>query len=208
MGRELAGRMRFGKQTLTGQLLLESSELLFRGQPRLRIPFKDILALEAKDGWLHVAWGQHEAAFELGAEAEAWSRKIKRPRGLMDKLGIKPDSRVAVVGLDDPGVLAQLEERIGKLPARTTLRERDVLLFGLTQRDELFRLPELRASLQPAGAIWAIWPKGRKELREDDVRAAARPAGLVDVKVASVSNTLSGLKLVIPVKDRGKKERQ
>ena len=50
--------------------------------------------------------------------------------------------------------------------------------------------------------IWVVWAKGRKEFREDDVRAYGPTAGLVDVKVMSFSDVLSGLKLVIPVKDR------
>ena len=56
----------------------------------------------------------------------------------------------------------------------------------------------------PAGAIWVVWPKGRKELREDDVRNAAKAQGLVDIKVMSFSETLSALKLVIPVAERPK----
>ena len=51
-----------------------------------------------------------------------------------------------------------------------------------------------------------IWPKGRKEFREDDVRAAGPDAGLVDVKVVAFSETLSGLKMMIPVAQRPKKK--
>jgi hypothetical protein len=50
--------------------------------------------------------------------------------------------------------------------------------------------------------VWVVWPKGRKELREDDVRAAGGPAGLVDVKVMAFSDTLSGLKMVVPLARR------
>jgi hypothetical protein len=46
--------------------------------------------------------------------------------------------------------------------------------------------------------VWAIYPKGRRELSEDTVRAAGRRAGLVDVKVVRFSETLGALKLVIP----------
>jgi len=77
-----------------------------------------------------------------------------------------------------------------------------VVLFGVRRVAQLSRLAALRAAIAPDGAIWVVWPKGRKELREDDVRAAAKRSGLVDVKVASVSDTLSGLKLVIPVAQR------
>ena len=74
--------------------------------------------------------------------------------------------------------------------------------LGLASRAELARLRALRGSIKKNGAIWVVWPKGRKELREDDVRAQGKAAGLVDVKVMSFSDTLSGLKLVIPVKER------
>ena len=50
-----------------------------------------------------------------------------------------------------------------------------------------------------------MWPKGRKEFREDDVRAAGPSVGLVDVKVVAFSETLSGLKMMnSDVKLRGK----
>lgn len=50
--------------------------------------------------------------------------------------------------------------------------------------------------------VWAVWPKGRKEFREDDIRHFGPTAGLVDVKVMSFSDELSGLKLVIPLAQR------
>ena len=64
------------------------------------------------------------------------------------------------------------------------------------------RLRRLRETIQPAGGVWVVWPKGRAELREEDVRAAAKKAGLVDVKVVAFSATHSALKLVIPVSKR------
>jgi hypothetical protein len=66
----------------------------------------------------------------------------------------------------------------------------------------LDKLTALRDSITQDGAIWVVWPKGQKSLREDDVRRAAKAQGLVDVKVMSFSDTLSGLKLVIPVAQR------
>lgn len=67
-------------------------------------------------------------------------------------------------------------------------------------------LPELKANLTPSGALWVSWYKKSAErptdLTEDLVRAAALAIGLVDVKVCAVDECWSGLKLVIPVKDR------
>jgi hypothetical protein len=70
--------------------------------------------------------------------------------------------------------------------------------LGVKENADLPRLTTLRAAIDKGGAVWVIWPKGRKEFREDDVRAYGRAAGLVDVKVARFSDTLSALKMVIP----------
>jgi hypothetical protein len=47
-----------------------------------------------------------------------------------------------------------------------------------------------------------VRPKGRPEISEAAVMAAGKAAGLVDVKVVSLSATHTAEKLVIPVKDR------
>ena len=72
----------------------------------------------------------------------------------------------------------------------------------MNKRADLVRLGPLRDAIVRNGAIWVVWPKGGKELREDDVRAFGAKVGLVDVKVVSFSDSLSGLKMVIPVKER------
>jgi hypothetical protein len=67
-------------------------------------------------------------------------------------------------------------------------------------------LPALRTRLRPAGMIWVSWPKKAAkvptDVTEDEIRRLALASGLVDVKVCAVDATWSGLKLVIPVKDR------
>lgn len=67
-------------------------------------------------------------------------------------------------------------------------------------------LPELRRAIFPAGAIWSSWPKKASrvetDLSEDVVRRLAFANGLVDVKVCAVDEVWSGLKLVIPLRDR------
>ncbi|MEL7486732.1 MAG: DUF3052 domain-containing protein [Pseudomonadota bacterium] len=67
-------------------------------------------------------------------------------------------------------------------------------------------LPKLKAVIAPAGMIWISWPKKSSgvasTVSEGDVRTLALHIGLVDVKVCAVDDIWSGLKLVIPVKDR------
>ena len=78
-----------------------------------------------------------------------------------------------------------------------------IIFFGAAERGDLARLDKLRAFLTPAGAIWVVHTKGKGAAFKDvDVFAAAKRAGLVDVKVASFSETHTAEKLVVPVKDR------
>jgi hypothetical protein len=42
------------------------------------------------------------------------------------------------------------------------------------------------------GGIWVVWPKGQQHIRQADVMAAAKRAGLVDVKIVAFSDTHSG----------------
>ncbi len=64
----------------------------------------------------------------------------------------------------------------------------------------------LKNEIFPDGMIWISWPKKTSkvatDVTEDVIRNIALTNGLVDVKVCAVDETWSGLKLVIPVKDR------
>jgi hypothetical protein len=202
MGLEAQCDVRFGGKTSSGKALLESTELQFNGAFRLRIPFQEIRSAEASRGRLEVAFADGVASFDLGAAAEKWALKIRYPRGLLDKLGVKPGARVSVVGLDDPDFLGQLQGR-GVDVSPKARKNSDLVFWAPRSRDELApRLKALRETIKPTGAVWVVWPKGQKALREDDVRAVGPTVGLVDVKVVSFSDTLSALKMMIPVKLR------
>ena len=202
MGLEKTCEVRHGGKVVTAQAHLEPAELVLRGALKLKIPAGDIQSAEARAGVLHVKWRGGVVDLVLGRDAEKWALKIRYPRGRLDKLGIKPQMRVAVVGLDDAEFLAELRERTSDVKVGRPAKDTDAILVALAKSADLPKLKTLRASLKKNGMIWAVWTKGRKEFREDDVRAYGPVAGLVDVKVMSFSDTLSGLKLVIPLKDR------
>lgn len=127
------------------------------------------------------------------------------PRSRLEKLGVKDTFVVSVIDVDDDSFHRELEGRAAKIATgRKPRAASDLIVYGATEKPDLDRLTALRGSIVPAGAIWVLWPKGRKELREDDVRNAAIAQGLVDIKVMSFSETLSALKLVIPVALRPK----
>jgi hypothetical protein len=118
------------------------------------------------------------------------------------KLGIKPESRVALVGAPDG-----FNETLGPLPPGVTVLRQlrgplDVIIAFMTRRAELERrLPALRAALDPAGGLWVAWPKRASkvptDITEDVIREVALPTGLVDNKVCAIDETWSGLRLVI-----------
>jgi hypothetical protein len=203
MGLEASCKVTFGARASDGVAHLEPEALSFKGDFALKIPIASIAAFDAKAGKLTVTFGGETATFHLGPQAEKWMLKIRYPRGRIEKLGVKDTFVVSVLDVDDDSFLRELDGRAAVVATgRRPRAASDLIVYGVTARTALDRLTALRGSIVPAGAIWVVWPKGRKELREDDVRAAARAQGLVDVKVMSFSDTLSALKLVIPVAQR------
>ncbi|HLJ97096.1 MAG TPA: hypothetical protein VKU02_28285, partial [Gemmataceae bacterium] len=156
----------------------------------------------AADGTLRLTVPEGTAIFDLGPLAEKWALKIRNPKSLLDKLGIKADSEVALVGLRDEGFRRQLRERTRHVVTGPPRTELDTILLEVSTKNDLKKLERLQAFLKRDGALWVIWPKGKEELKENDIIAAAKEAGLVDVKVVKFSETQSGLKLIIPLSRR------
>ena len=85
--------------------------------------------------------------------------------------------------------------------------EKDFIHFFTKDSLELEKeLLTLKEEIKPNGMIWVSWPKKASkvptDVTEDTIRNLALSMGLVDVKVCAVDKVWSGLKLVIPVKDR------
>ena len=123
-------------------------------------------------------------------------------RSRLDKLGIKPGMRVALVGLDDAGFRRELSARTDDVADGVPRKDTEMILFAVDGPAPLKRLTTLQRAIVRNGAIWVLWPKGQAHIKEDMIRAAALAQGLVDIKVIAFSETLSGLKLVIPVARR------
>lgn len=203
MGLEAACRARYGDAVSAGTARLETTHLRFRGEFRIAIPLAEIVSAESWGGWLTVRFPGGEASFDLGPASERWASQIHTPRSRLDKLGIKPGLRVAVLGVDDERFVLDLRERgaqvsVGGEPPPET----DLIFLAAGGRDDLGRLGPLQRLLKRNGAIWVVRPKGRKEITEADVMTAGRRAGLVDTKVVSFSGTHTAEKLVIPVAHR------
>lgn len=198
MGLEASCTAQFNDRSSSGKAHLDGNALTFRGEFKLEIPLKSVKEVEAKRGELRVAFAQGLATFALGKNAEAWALKIRYPKNLIDKLGVKPGQKVSVLQIADENFARELEERTQNVSTNKAAKDSDYIFFGVNEAKALARLTTLRASIKKDGAIWVIWPKGQAQIKEDMVRAAALEVELVDVKVVSFSATHSGLKLVIP----------
>jgi hypothetical protein len=197
MGQEANCEVRFGGKVSAGKALLETGDLIFRGDFRLSIPLKSIQSLEAADGVLRVTSPEGAALFTLGAQADKWAYKIRNPRTLADKLDVKPGMRVSLIGVSD-----RLEARTSDITEGKAAKESDLIFFGAETDKDLAKLRSLQKSIKYNGAIWVVNPKGKKEITENGVLKAGRQAGLVDTKVARFSDTHTALKFVIPLAKR------
>ena len=201
MGEEARCIVRFRDARSEGKALLETDELIFRGDFRIAVPLRGITALDASDGELHVEFADGEATFELGPKAERWAERIRNPKSLLDKLGVKPQSSVAVVDLEDAEFRTLLEERVGGY-ATAPQPESDLIFLGAESTGDLGRIEPLVQYLRPNGHIWVVAPKGRQDIREADVLEAGRAAGLKDTKVARFSGTHTAHRFTIPLESR------
>jgi hypothetical protein len=139
-------------------------------------------------------------------------QNLNQPAGysgtpLAKKLGIKPGFRLKLINA--PGRYFSL---FTDMPPDIKITEMeihiDLIHFFTKSRDEFIaQLPLLKNQIKPNGTIWVSWPKKASkvvtDITEDTIRNYALQTGLVDIKVCAVDEVWSGLKLVIPVKERG-----
>ncbi|MGA0605089.1 DUF3052 domain-containing protein [Phenylobacterium sp. VNQ135] len=198
MGKEAHVRAVLADGADEGRLQYEPPKLVFRGRERRVFDADALKGVEAQGAELVLADGSR---FELGErQAKSWADAILNPKGRLDKIGVKPGMRAAVIGVTDETFTAELADR-GAVPVEA-LKELDLLFYGADSQAELDRIAELVPSLGPGGALWVVSRKGKAATVKDiHVLAAARGAGLVDNKVVGFSDTLTALRFVRPKAD-------
>ena len=207
MGSEVKCRACFGKQESEGKALLETNEIIFCGDFRLKIPFATILSIKVIGDDLEVRTAEGVAIFELGAATAAkWREKILHPKTRIEKLGIKPGVKVTLIGFEkeDKEFLEELDRAKAVMtPAKDAWpKDCNYIFLKIDQKPQLGQVAKIANQMFGAVALWIIYPKGRQDITESDVFAAGHRAGLTDIKVVGFSPTYTALKFVIPVKKR------
>lgn len=193
MGKDAQVRARFADGPDEGRLQYEPPKLLFRGRQRRVFEGESLKGVRADGGDLVLADG---ARFALGEkQAASWAEAINNPKGRLEKIGVKPGMRVAVLGVADDAFAGELAGRGAILAG--DLKDLDLLLYAADSEGELARVASLVPSLREKGALWIVSRKGKAAtVRDVEVMAAAQAAGLVDNKVVGFSETLTALRFV------------
>ena len=202
MGSELKCKVRFGKQASEGKALLETSEILFRGTFRLKIPLASIKSVKAADGELRLQTADGLAVFEIGPAAEKWREKILHPKTRIEKIGVKPGEKISLLGSFEADFLAELDPLAGSVTKGKVAADSNTIFFAADSLKELSAVAKIAKSLKGATALWIVYPKGQKSITENDVIAAGRKTCLKDVKVVGFSATHTALKFVLPLTKR------
>lgn len=203
MGSEVKCVARIDGKKDEGKALLETSELLFRGtKSRVKITFAEMESVTAADGELRVKTKGGKFAFAVGAAAEKWREKILHPKTRIEKLGVKAGTRVTVIGEAETEFAKELQKSKAEVANGDAEANAELVFWFVDDRNALNRTGQAAKKLKGAAGLWIVYPKGQKEITENDVLGAGRKAGLKDVKVVGFSPAQTALKFVIPAGKR------
>ncbi|MBL8613667.1 MAG: hypothetical protein JNL38_40380 [Myxococcales bacterium] len=205
MGQEIATTLTLGRKKLTGTALLESGEVIFRGEARHVFRAKGMSRIAAEDGAL-VLEGEHGVArIALGPKAAVWAAKLNSPPSRLDKAGLSKlaGAGVVVVVIGEPD--AAFARELGAIGATVKARAKSApfaFVFAGDAAKCRAGVKSARAMIAEDGAIWVVYPRGQRSFTENDVLATGRSLGLKDVKVMRFSDTDTALKFVVPLDAR------
>jgi hypothetical protein len=211
MGYEMTCQVRVDDRSGTvreaqGKVLLETDELIVRGDARVRVPRRSIERVTRRDGLVSITAPNAIVTLTLGADAALrWQKKLEEaPKRLIDKLDVKPNAKVWMVGTIDPALEGELRERTTRVSRGRTATGCDVVFVAVNAEAELDRIDRARGAIEDDGAIWVVHPKGPRGVADTTIFARAKALGLAYTKVARVSDTHTAEKLVLPRAARGK----
>jgi hypothetical protein len=194
MGREAICTCDWAGTVAEVKALLETSELILRGDIRKRVPFSEIKEVRVQSDCLRFKVGGERVELSLGSSvAEKWaSAMTSPPPSLSRKFGITNKTVVRTIGNpQDENLKSALAEA-----ARISDKDAGLIVACVDSPESLkATLKQARKQLLESVPIWLVYAKGPGHpLNETAIRSLLRENGLMDTKVASVSNELTALR--------------
>jgi Protein of unknown function (DUF3052) len=126
-------------------------------------------------------------------------------RSVVQKLGVKPDERVEVVGDVGAGLRKDVKEALGRGLVRSgELDGAIVRVESVEEAEEVFE--SYRPRLRDTGYLWLITPKRGQEgyVNQMALVPGGKRQGLIDNKTCSIDEERSGIRFVVPRALRGR----
>jgi hypothetical protein len=120
-------------------------------------------------------------------------------RTAAQKLGIRPEERVEIVGDVGPGLRRDVKEASGRgLVKSGDLDAAIVLVESIDEAEEVF--DRYRPRLRDTGSLWMITRKRGHEryINQMLLVPGAKRRGLIDNKTCSIDDERSGIRFVVP----------
>ena len=120
-------------------------------------------------------------------------------RSAVQKLGVRPDDRVEVVGDVGPGLRRDVKEVAGRGLVRSgEVDGAIVLVESIDEAEEVF--DRYRPRLRDTGYLWLITRKRGHEnyVNQMLLVPGAKRRGLIDNKTCSIDDERSGIRFVVP----------
>jgi hypothetical protein len=200
MGREATCECTVADTTAKVKVLLETHELILRGPIRMTAPLNALKNIRVESEALCFTHREHAIRLRLGAKAaESWARKIRTPPPtLSDKLGIT-GKIVRTIGPVEKPINSALESAALVGPENSAMNP-DIIIACIDTPESLAStLREAKKQLARSIPIWLVYRKGPGHaINEAIIRTTLRAQGLMDTKVASVSDHLTALRFNRP----------
>ncbi len=197
MGREATCDCTFNGTTAKVKALLETHELILRGDIRMTAPLHSLTKVRVESDNLCFNLDKRPMQLHLGAKAaESWAKKIKTPPpSLADKLGITGKVVRTIGPVSDRALFSALSS------AAQVRAEDPDLIISIVETPESLATTLRNAQKQLARSIpiWLVYRKGPGHpINESHIRSTLRALDYMDTKVASVSPELTALRFNLP----------
>ncbi|SIQ95569.1 hypothetical protein SAMN05880582_10534 [Rhizobium sp. RU20A] len=186
MGREALIHAEIGSEAGEVRALLESTEMILRGEIGRRYPKEAMTEVTVVGGVLHFRFADESVRLHLGGKmAQSWAAAIaKPPPSLRVKLGLDKGSLAMLIGEITDAALA--EATAGSLVAHGA--EAQMMIAVIDNPGTLAEARRIHGCF-PTLPLWTVYPKGSGvSFGDTAIRALLREAGFRDTKSCAVSD--------------------